>query len=145
MKINFTKKQFRTLLDMVYIADFTINGIRLPDEEIKEYRELAQYIYSFAKDMACENLVEFDREYKQYFETRELEDGPVGEFIEEYDSYVFWEELVSRLAKRDVEKSISKSRDIGNDEFLNLLWAKEEVYNDEFHKNGLDNLRVEDI
>lgn len=33
MKINFTKKQFRLLLDIVYAGDMVINDCRLPDEE----------------------------------------------------------------------------------------------------------------
>lgn len=145
MKINFTKKQFRTLLDLVYVADFMVNGIRLPDESIKEYEELVQYIYSFAKEMGCESLIEYSKEYNEYHETREFDDDSVNQLIEEYDAHVFWEELVYRLAKRDMEKDIAEIKDVDRDEFVRMLWAKEGIYEDEFYENGLDNVKVGDI
>lgn len=145
MKINFTKRQFRTLLDLVYVGDFIINGIREHDEQIKEYEEIIQYVYSFAKKMGCGNLVKYSREYDEYHETREFEESLVYELIEEYDDYVFWEELVSRLAKRDVGKEIEEIDDISHDEVVKMLWSREEIYEKEFYKNGLDNIRVEDI
>ena len=49
MKINFTKKQYRRLIDSVFLGDMVINGIRIQEEQIKEYEELRKYIYSFSK------------------------------------------------------------------------------------------------
>lgn len=145
MKINFTKKQFRNLLDLIYAGNWLINANKDKDEDEEEYKDLIQYIYSFANKMDCEDLIEYDKEFKQYFETRELEDGPVREFIDEYDDDVFWLELSSRLAERDTRKNMSEDQAPSHGEFISRVWAREEEYNDEFMDNGLDNVRVGDL
>ena len=40
MKINFTKKQFRTLIDLIYAGELVINGHRLPDDIEEEFFDL---------------------------------------------------------------------------------------------------------
>ncbi len=144
IKINFTKKQFRELLDLIYAADWLINAIKDNDEEEK-YQDLIQYIYSFANKMDCEDLVEYEKEYKKYYGTRELEDGPIREFIDEYDEYIFWDELSSRLADRDIKNNISEDKDLGHEELVMKIWDREDKYNSEFIEKGLDNVKVEGL
>jgi hypothetical protein len=62
------------LIDIDHAGNTMINGIRNRDELIKEYEELEQYIFSFAKDFVLEDLIE-------------------------YDDYVFWQELAGNLAR----------------------------------------------
>ena len=40
MKINFTKKEFRTLIDLIFAGQYLINSHRLQDENLEEYNEL---------------------------------------------------------------------------------------------------------
>lgn len=136
MKINFTKKQYRLLLDIVFAGDNIINGFKIPSEHIEEYEKLQQHIYSFAKDFGLENLIEYDSEYDMFFETREFEDSEINEIIDQYDNDVFWDELAFRLAKRDVRKG----KNI--DESFKKLLDIEEKYSEEFYKNGLKNVKV---
>jgi hypothetical protein len=50
MKINFTKKEYRLLLDMVEIAEWVLNAHKSdPSDEIKKYSDLYQKILSYAK------------------------------------------------------------------------------------------------
>lgn len=143
MKINFTKKQFRLLLDIVYAADMVINGCRLPDEEIKKYKDIQQYIYSFAKDFGYDNLIEYSRKYDMFFETKELDESPINDLIDEYDNNMFWTLLASNLAERDIAKKLEGQEDVAHMEALGMVWGREEEYNDEFYKNGLDNVKVD--
>jgi len=62
MKINFTKKEYRSLIDLLDIANWVINAHRTGiGEEPKEYADLIQKIYSFSKEMGCEDIIEFNK------------------------------------------------------------------------------------
>ena len=143
MKINFTKKQFRILLDLIYAGDYMINGIRVGDEIIKEYEDIQQYVSSFAKAFGYEDLVEFDKEYNMYFETRKYEESGIHDLISEYDTEVFWDELSLNLAKRDVVRDNKEIDKMSQEERMSLIWEREEDYNEEFYENGLSNVKVE--
>ncbi|NLN14018.1 MAG: hypothetical protein GX185_00265 [Tissierellia bacterium] len=142
MKINFTKKQFRKLLDLVFLGELVINGHRPPDEAIGEYEDLLQYIYSFAKEMGYEDLIEYSSEYDKFFETRKFDESGIQDYVDEYDENVFWFELALRLAKRDVIREV-EADEIGGDDYLLRVLHKEELYQDEFYENGLQNVIVD--
>ena len=152
MKINLTKKQYRELLDLIYTGSMMINGIRNNDEQIKDYDEIEQYIYSFAKEFGFENLVEYDKKFEEYMPTREFDDSAVSSYIEEYDEYIFWQELVARLSRRDAVLKANTGW-IRNDEsgeetrekfekIMRIQFDIEEEYEKEFDRNGLDNVKV---
>ena len=143
MKINFTKIQFRLLLEIVYAGDMVINGCRLPDEDIKKYKDIQQYIYSFAKDFGYDNLIEHSREYDMFFETKEFDESPINDLIDEYDNNMFWTLLASNLAERDIAKKLEGQEDVAHMEALGMVLGREEEYSDEFYKNGLDNVKVD--
>lgn len=142
MKINLTKKQYRSLIDLVHMGDMMVNGIRTTDK-VEEYEELREYIYSFAKQMGCEDIVKYDAKYGMHFETRDFETGKIQEYISEYDNEVFWTELPSRLADRDIIRLQKLTGELTDrEEWLRKVWAKEEEYQIEFETNGLENVEV---
>ena len=52
MKIDFTKEEYRYLLDMVEIAEWVLNSHRTyPSDEIRVYSEVNQKILSYSKDL----------------------------------------------------------------------------------------------
>ena len=56
MKINFTKKQYKQLLDLVYLGEWTANSSKEADERNEEYSALFRYICSFAKEFGLDEL-----------------------------------------------------------------------------------------
>lgn len=144
MKINFTKKQFRTLIDLIYAGELVINGHRLPDDIEEEFFDLQQYIYSFAKQMGYEDLIEYSKEYNEYHETRKYDESRIYDFVEESEDEIFWSNLALNLAKRDIaEEYADKVDELEHTEHLTLLWTREEEYIQEFYENGLDNVTVD--
>lgn len=144
MKINFTKKQFKTLLDLIYTGEMIINGNRIPDEVIEEYDELQQYIYSFAKEMGYEDLMEYNKEYNGYYETRKYEESGIYDLIEEYNNNVFWDELASNLAERDIANKYGEEIvNLEHEDIVTAIWRREDEYSEEFSENGLLNLKVD--
>src|SRR5690554_5204935 len=100
MKINFTKEEYRKLLDIVYAGIMVINGNRAPEDYLEEYEDMEQYIYSFARDYGLKNLVDYDPKYKRYFTTPEFDKERIEDLIQEYDDIIFWSMLAFNLAKR---------------------------------------------
>ena len=61
MKINLTKSEYRTLLDVIYMADWILHAHDTEDKsDSGEYYNLFQKLMSHAKDMDCEDYVVFD-------------------------------------------------------------------------------------
>ncbi|WP_262174215.1 hypothetical protein [Saccharococcus sp. Marseille-Q5394] len=141
MKINFTKKQFKTLLDLAYLGEWTANSIRPDDERFADYDELFQYICLHAKDMGYDDLVPYDRELNAYYPSKEYEEQ-LHPIIDDNDDYVFWEKLSGNLAKRDLDQE-GGTFDTLDDRFLRLLEI-EERYEKEFEENGLANLVIKE-
>lgn len=57
-----TKKEYRKLIDLIYLGEMAVNGIRTGNDNIEDYEELREYIYSFSKQMGCEDIIRFDKQ-----------------------------------------------------------------------------------
>lgn len=144
MKINLTKKEYRELLDLIYLGNWMISANEVEDlDEPNKYQEITQKIYSLAKDYHFDNLIEYSDEFEEYMETSEFEESEVSEYIEEYDEQNFWETLISRLAERDFLKGIPAGsfNELSLEEKFIEMQKHEEKWSDEFSKFGIDNLK----
>ena len=65
-------------------------------------------------------------------------------FIDEYDERVFWEELATRLAERDLvaEEMLRAEGSRSEEERIGRLLKLTARYEEEFAENGIDNVRV---
>jgi L-rhamnose mutarotase len=146
MKINFTKNEYRLLLDMVEIAEWVLNAHKTASsDEIKKYSDLYQKILSYAKDMGFENLIIYDKNLDGYFATSEYEESEHMRYIEEFEDDVFWDALPHRLAVRDLVKEVGEKK-YEEMEFVKRatkLVELESIYYKELEENGIDNLRFE--
>src|SRR3990167_4344335 len=106
MKMNFTKKQYLSLMKLVYLGNWLANASRLQDEQIKEYEEIEDYIFSFAKEFGYDRYVEHESEDGgRYFPTRYFEEETDVEILrEDYDNETFWQEAADRFGDRDFIK-----------------------------------------
>ncbi len=143
MKIECTKEEFKVLLDMVYAGNILINSMRSQEEKIEEYANMEQFFLSKAKEYGLENIAEYDEEYSEYIPTREYEYEDFNGYIDEYETRVFWEELIMRLARRDalnyagdVDQEITKAA------LKEMQLKLEDKYEEEIEANGIMNLKV---
>jgi hypothetical protein len=144
MKINFTKKQYEDLMKLVYLGAWMINSHRTDNIE-ERYEELEQYILSFSEEFGSENYVEFDEELNRFFTTREFEeDAEIEHYKEEYDDNTFWDELIYRLARRDLIKTYGEAAvfTMTTDELLDKEQPFIDRYELEFERYGIDNLEI---
>jgi len=149
MKIDITEKEYGILLDILYISDWVLHShkIGMPDET-EGYRNLMQRLYSYAKDLGYENLIEYSAHHEEFVPTREYEEkNDSMELIEEFENDTFWNELIERLVRRDL------IRQEGKDKLLNMgvkeILEKEEpfrkMYSAEFEKNGLEYINIRHV
>lgn len=145
MKIHFTKKEYRLLLDVLYVAGWVIHSREIEDKpETEPYRGLEQKILSVANDYGFEKLINYDSKFEKYSPSVDFEENAtVNNFIDKFEVETFWDELCDRLAQRDFladhdEKTIDE---MDEDEFFNKTNEYAVKYHEEFAKNGLNNLK----
>lgn len=144
MKVSFTQKEFTRLLELVHLG-LTVAGAR-PDDPAtmpERYGDLAQKVYGLAEPFGCADLVEVDVN-GQLFPNEKLTTGTANEKLEQFYEDVFWGELVSRLAERDLraELGATKLSEELTEEEEERFAALEDSYWREFEGSGVDHLVV---
>ena len=144
MKLNFTNREYRTLMEMIQIASWVIHAHETERPTGNDpYDVIEEKILSQAKDFGCAGDVDFDKQLGAHFATRDFEEH-IMQFIDRYDDDTFWEELRERLIERDMV------RVIGDQQYLALEFEDrmkkavpfEQKYDNEFAEHGIERLAV---
>ena len=100
MKLELTDRQFRYLLDLVYIGNWVLNSTR-GDDRIEEYDQVESTVFSQCLPQGMPKLVE---QYRgNLIPSRAFADGGIHDAIEQYEDTVFYEILAEELALRDLD------------------------------------------
>jgi hypothetical protein len=145
MKLDVTKEEYRDLLDLLYMGNWVLHAHKTEeDPRMKSYDTVIQKVYSSAGAAGFGPLIQHDPGDGRYYPTPEFEDMTKAvTFIDEFVDDSFWDELVFRLAERDVAHRVGgyeQLRLLSPDDRTALLTPAEERYSDEFYRNGLDHL-----
>jgi hypothetical protein len=145
MNMDVSKEQYERLIKLVYLGNWMINAVREDADQIGEYNELEQHIYSFAKGMGLEKYVAFDEKTKRFSANWSEATAPDMErYIEEYNDENFWHELIHRLAERDLAAQYGEETLLAMP--LEQRLEKQEVvaekYAHEFEEHGITRLAV---
>ena len=133
MQLELSKKEFRRLLDMVYIGNWILNSTRGGDR-IPDFDELESYLFSLCKQEGMASLSEEIGGVS--VPSRAFSEGGIHEAIMDYEDATFFEILAEELAHRDLYLS-------GNPLDTVELSARIQAYISEFEENGLANLLVD--
>ena len=135
VNIELSDKEFRRLLDLVYIGNWILNSTR-GEDRFEDYDLLQEKFFKLAAKSGMKTLAEFYMGH--YFPSRAYEEGGIHEAIADYEDAVFFDILAEELARRDMlEENV-------NQEDMNELTARMNDYMDEFERNGVDRLTVEE-
>ncbi len=131
MNIELSSKQFRRLLDLVYIGNWVLNSARGSDR-IPDFDMVESYLFSQCPKYGMNSLCEtVDGEV---LPSQAFSEGGIHEAIMDYEDAVFFEILAEELAHRDIAEGTFDS-----DELASLR----ESYIREFERNGITNVSVD--
>ena len=136
MTIDLTDKEFRRLLDLVYIGNWILNSAR-GDDRFEDYDLLQEKLFAMCAKNSMRSLVQSYMGH--YFPSKAYEDGGIHEAIADYEDAVFFDILAEELARRDMLEE-----NVNQEDFAELS-ARIDEYMGEFEKNGIDNLTVENM
>ena len=135
MQIELSKKEFRHLLDLVYIGNWILNSTR-GDDRFQPYDDLESKLFSLCRSSGMQVLVEkwngIDVPSKAYC------DGGIHEAIAYYEDNVFYEILAEELSRRDMAYP-----EITEDNYDEII-GRMNRYMREFQNSGVDRLVLEE-
>ena len=134
MNIELSEKEFRRLLDMVYIGNWILNSTR-GDDRFEDYDLLQEKLFALCPGHGMRSLVETWQGH--IFPSRAYEDGGIHEAIADYEDAVFYNILAEELARRDLGLENSDPED------FTRLQERMEEYMDEFDRNGLNTINID--
>ncbi len=133
MQIELTTKQFRRLLDLVYIGNWVLNSTR-GNDRIPDFDKVESHIFSQCLRCGMDSLTELSDE--GFIPSNAFSEGGIHEAIMDYEDAVFFEILAEELAHRDVAEGEVDSEE---------LPARKESYIREFEQNGIANISVDSL
>ena len=146
MKASFTAQEYRQLLELVHLGMWTVMGYQGEDTAAaKRYYALDQKLLQLAPEAGGADLVEKHPDGSLQPAPKLSEDERMRESQSEFQNDVFWHEIVTRLADRDLAGAQVKramdtpgiepppSRDDQLKKIEDRYWA-------EFEKHDLANL-----
>ncbi|OQX95178.1 hypothetical protein B6I21_06760 [candidate division KSB1 bacterium 4572_119] len=145
MKIELSKNELKTLVDLIYFAEMVYS---LSKEELSEktgqYDKVVQKLLKIAQQSGLKDMVVEGMEKEIDFADDFFEAPHINKMIDNYDEECFWEELIMRLALRDVIEEVGKEKFLEMDfmEQVTKRIEQEGIYAEEFEKNGAQNLRI---
>lgn len=135
MQLDLTAKEFRRLLDLVYIGNWVLNSTR-ENDRIPDYDLVEEKVFALAAEQGmgsvCENVE------GRIYPSRAYEEGGIHEAIAKYEDDIFFDLLAETLARRDLGYP-----ETTDEESYRELTERMEAYLTEFDLHGLDRVTVE--
>ena len=135
MNIELTNKEFRRLLDLVYIGNWILNSTRPEDDRIEDYDDIQEKLFSQCGKAGMLALIQVWQGH--VFPSKAYEEGGIHEAIADYEDAVFFDILAEELARRDMDFEHVNQNDV------NELNSRMGEYLSEFESNGVNNIVIE--
>ncbi len=130
MQIDLTSKEFRLLLDLVYIGNWVLNSTR-GEDRFQDYDDLESKIFALSPALS-------EPWSGTVIPSRAYAEGGIHEAIAYYEDNVFYEILAEELSRRDMDYP-----DI-TDENYDEIVTRMDQYMSEFQSSGVDHLVLEE-
>lgn len=135
MQIDLTTKEFRRLLDLVYMGNWILNSIR-GEDRFREYDDIESKLFALCREHRMDALVQDWN--GTAVPSKAYAEGGIHEAIALYEDTVFYEILAEELARRDMDHA-----EITDENYPEIV-DRIERYMDEFQLSGVDKLILED-
>lgn len=130
MQIDLTAKEFRRLLDLVYIGNWVLNSTR-GEDRFQDYDDLESKIFALSPALSeeWEGTIVPSRAYTE---------GGIHEAIAYYEDNVFYEILAEELSRRDMDYP-----EINDDNYEEII-GRMNKYMSEFQASGVEHLVLDE-
>ena len=135
MQIELTKKEFRRLLDLVYIGNWVLNSTR-GDDRFQDYDDLESKLFSLARENGMKVLAQDWN--GTVVPSQAYAQGGIHEAIAFYEDNIFYEILAEELSRRDMNYP-----EITPENYEEII-GRMDRYMSEFELSGVDRLVLED-
>lgn len=135
MQIEMNNKDFRRLLDLVYIGNWILNSMR-GDDRFADYDKVESQLFGLCAGTGMQALTEHWN--GTWVPSRAYSEGGIHEAIALYEDNAFFQILAEELSRRDMDHA-----DISGDNYPELM-QRMDGYMEEFSTNGIDRLVLED-
>ena len=135
MHIDLTAKEFRRLLDLVYIGNWVLNSIR-GDDRFADYDHVESKLFGLCQGTGMQQLVE--KWEGEDVPSKAFAEGGIHEAIAVYEDAVFYEILAEELSRRDMDYPQI------TDENYDEITSRMSRYMEEFQMSGVDKLYLEE-
>lgn len=135
MQIELTTKEFRRLLDLVYIGNWILNSTR-GDDRFADYDHVESKLFGLCQGTGMQTLVE--KWEGEDIPSKAFSEGGIHEAIAYYEDAVFYEILAEELSRRDMDYA-----DITQENYDEII-GRMERYMEEFRQCGVDHLTLEE-
>lgn len=133
MQMDFTKQEFRLLLDLAYVGNWVLNSTR-GEDRLGPYDELLAKLFAHCLKSGMPELMAIHD--SKVTPSQAYVEGGIHEAIMDYEDTVFFEILAEELARRDMNHA-----PISQENFQELTGRINE-YIAEFEQNGMDNITL---
>ena len=130
MKIELTNKEFRRLLDLVYIGNWVLNSTR-GEDRFADYDDLESKIFALSPALS-------EPWNGTVIPSSAYQNGGIHEAIAYYEDNVFFEILAEELSRRDMGYP-----ELSPENYQELT-DRMEQYMAEFQLSGVDNLTLDE-
>ena len=130
MQIELTNKEFRRLLDLVYIGNWVLNSTR-GNDRFQDYDNLESKIFSYSPALS-------EPWNGTIVPSRAFAEGGIHEAIAYYEDNIFYEILAEELSRRDMDYPEI------NEENYDEIMGRMQQYMEVFQISGVDRLILED-
>jgi len=130
MQIELTNKEFRRLLDLVYIGNWVLNSTR-GNDRFADYDNLESKIFAYSPALS-------EPWNGTVIPSRAYAEGGIHEAIAYYEDNVFYEILAEELSRRDMDYP-----EITEENYEEIM-GRMQQYMEVFQISGVDRLILED-
>jgi len=135
MRFDLTVKEYRRLLDLVYIGNWVLNSTR-GDDRFQDYDDLESKLFGLCRGVGMDVLAEDWN--GTVIPSKAYEEGGIHQAIAYYEDNIFYEILAEELSRRDMGYV-----DITEENYDEIV-SRMHNYMNEFECSGVDRLILED-
>ena len=135
MQSELTNKEFRMLLDMVYIGNWILNSTR-GEDRFQDYDNIESKLFALCHNTGLRALAQVQD--GTTVPSQAYTQGGIHEAIAFYEDNIFYEILAEELSRRDMNYPEVTPENYGE------IVERMNRYMDEFELSGVDRLVLED-